>query len=152
MKKLTLTNGGEFYIGKHKFKCYNTCSIDYFLIIVYLLVESTCELGKFEEKSGNLFLKIFAFLSDNDWNMARNEWFNFCPDLKHIQKKSNFNWFLSEFDSFFRYFRIYQTYNWESYCNNTREPPCYRNVKRTNESFCFIFEYKLIFQHFIKII
>ena len=141
LKKLKLTNGGDFVIGKKKYNSINTCSIDYFLIIIYLLIESSNNLGIFEKNSGNCFFKIYAFIAENDWHMARYEWFKFCPSLKIIQKGLKFNWFMSEFDSYLRAFQKYQTYYWEENCDNEQKPNCFLRTKITKESSCFIFRF-----------
>ena len=112
--------------------------------MIYLLIESSNHLGIFEKNSGNCFFKIYAFVAENDWHMARHEWFKFCPSLKFIQKGLQFNWFMSEYDAFFRNFQKYQTYYWEEYCDNDRKPVCFLGAKIIKESSYFIFRFVIV--------
>ena len=68
----------------------NTCSIDYFLIIIFIIrmnhMEQFNQLKNIE--IGNVFEKIYGHLSCNDWQMARLAWLEFCPGLKQTIKNN----------------------------------------------------------------
>ena len=104
LRNLTLCNGGTIYLDQKKYLSKNTCSIDYFLIIIFLLIKN-CKYAKLENNLDSCFFKIFTYLTLNNWEKARYQWFKFCPNLGKIYQ--NFDWFMSEGDSFVRVFLKY---------------------------------------------
>ena len=145
LKNLTLCNGGTIYLDQKKYLSKNTCGIDYFLIIIFLLIKN-CKYAKLENNLVSCFFKIFTYLTLNNWEEARYQWFKFCPNLGKIYQ--NYDWFMSENRLFVKVFYKYQTYFWETSCNNINVN-CYFNMKQSKEASSFIFQLKFFIKIFI---
>ena len=140
-KHLVLQNGGKFSIDNIEYYAVNTCSIDYFLIIIYIIrlnhIENFNQIKNIE--IGKVFERIYNYLSLNDWQKARIVWLEYCIGLEKIIKKNNvYDWFLSEYESFFVYFRSNQFYSWISKCDNISGPLCVNSLETTKHSYTYI--------------
>ena len=138
---LNLQNGGSFIMDNKEYFSMNTCSIDYFLIIIFIIrmnhMEQFNQLKNIE--IGNVFEKIYGHLSCNDWQMARLAWLEFCPGLKQTIKNNNvYDWFLSEYEAYFVYYRCNQFYSWTSKCDNIRVPLCVNAHEKNKNSYTYL--------------
>ena len=84
LKDIKLCNGGSAYANGQNVRFVNTCTIDYWLLAIYLVVgNSNLAKERILSKSStnielnNVLDKIKSFLLVNDWNLARLEWTNF---------------------------------------------------------------------------
>jgi hypothetical protein len=84
LKVIKLCNGGSANINGQNVCFVNTCTIDYWLLAIYLVLDNS-NIAKeriLSKSSTNTELnsvldKIKSFLLVNDWNEARLEWTNF---------------------------------------------------------------------------
>ena len=139
-ENLILKNGGQFYIGNKEYFSVNTCSIDYFLIIIYIICSNHMDLvSLLKNEISTVFEKIYVNLSSNEWQKARLAWVEYCPELRVVIQKNNvFDWFLSEYEAFFVYYRSNQFYTWISKCDNLIPPLCENSLEMTKNSYTFI--------------
>ena len=74
-------NGGSVRLDGISYNFVNTCSIDYFLVIVYLVTSKRIEYRAGLQNSTSDLYKTFLEISDrlkiNDWNEARLCWYRF---------------------------------------------------------------------------
>lgn len=133
---LILSNGGKYKTISIR----NTCSIDYFLIIIFIVYNNHRKY--FNEELVSCFNKIHRFITLNYWNFARFEWLNFSELTKHIVIDNTHDWFLSEYQSFYSTYGKYQSYSWKFLCSNGNS--C-RNHNRCETSNSFIFKFLIIF-------
>lgn len=119
MKKclnLLLNNGGISESPDGKILMKNTCSIDYFLIIIYIICEN--HLKELNRALYDCFIKIHSFVKINDWNSARLQWLKFSNLQNHIVFNNTHDWFLSEYESFYSSYGLFQKYSWKFECSN----------------------------------
>ena len=88
---------------------------------------------------GKVFEKIYVHLSCNDWQNARLAWLEYCPGLKQSIKNNNvYDWFLSEYEAFFVFYRFNQFYSWTSKCDNIRKPLCVNAYEMNKNSYTYL--------------
>ena len=138
---ISISKMGKFIINNEECYSVNTCSIDYFLIIIYIIRSNHKD--QFNQlkntEIGNVFESIYIHLSYNDWQKARIAWLNYCPGLEKAIKKNNvFDWFLSEYESFFVFYRSNQFYSWISKYNNKSGQLCINSFETTKHSYTYI--------------
>ncbi len=138
-QNLILVNGGTFSMNGTKANSVNTCSIDYFLMIVLIIYSNHSR--NLNNKLIDCFSRIHEYLMTNNWDSARIEWLNFCPLLNIIYPPTKdsqtytYNWFLSENESFAaRYCKEFQMIKWKFKCS---KETCINN-NRQMSSFCFV--------------
>jgi hypothetical protein len=134
LKKLKLKNGGSIKLTNGiTVKSKNTCSIDYFLIIIYLLYP---KYKWFKSEWLNVFKNIFEFVLEENWDLARIEWsqyaFAFQQDQFPPKIENLWDWKGSEYESFSQVLNSYQEFSWSSTCENQR---CKNNKTHTSSSF-----------------
>ena len=151
-KILHLENGGQFFIDKKNFFSLNTCSIDYFLMIIFIIQTNHTEKTKLlKDDIRNLFETIYALLSCNEWQKARITWLEYCPSLERsIKKKNVYNWFLSEYEAYFFNYRNNQFYSWITKCNNNSDPLCVNSVEKKKNFVCIYYKVHYLFRIQIK--
>ncbi len=73
-RNIKLINGGSFYQGEKEIIFYNTCSIDYFLLVCHLVYSKLkIHLLNRPDKPFLLLIKnISSNLINNDWNKVLN--------------------------------------------------------------------------------
>ena len=111
----------------------NTCSIDYFLMIIYIVYENN-----YKDLNGDCydcFLKIHGNIKINDWNSARLEWLKFANLQNYVVSGNTHDWFASEFQSYYSSYSIFQKYSWTFKCS--KGPSC-KNFNRCESSTSFI--------------
>ena len=108
LKHIILSNGGSATVNGRNYHFLNTCSIDYFLLAVYLICSSSKKI--YERSHSNqptsrlykTFLAIKEHLMTNKWNLARLEWAKFSR-MKCIINQDNsitFDYFLTTGEAF----------------------------------------------------
>jgi hypothetical protein len=125
-KNLKLTNGGRLQLNNKNYNQINTCSIDYFLIVMHITTTFFREnLTLISPELRICFNNISNFLLSNNWTMARQEWIKLNPNLeKFILNDNCYNWFLSEYNSFVSYYNYYQRYTYTINCTSRIKPYC----------------------------
>ena len=107
-------NGLKSSINKVKIETFNTCPLDYFLLIIAGLVS----LNPFFEHSKNLQLKnLFSTINvsiiNRKWNLARIEWYEANPNAASKYSRNNttiYDFYNDEEHSFLKYYSQKQTY------------------------------------------
>jgi len=91
LKDIKLCNGGTEIIDGKSYCFSNTCSIDYWLLSIFLVlsVSSIANKRALDQTSNSIelykvFVKIKDFIQKNNWNSARLEWANFIGLKKKI--------------------------------------------------------------------
>ena len=151
-KNLILENGGRFMIDNREYHSLNTCSIDYFLIIIYIIRMNHIDKVKLlKDDISRLFESIFTFLSFNEWQNARLAWLEYCPSLERtIKRKNVYNWFLSEYEAYFSDYRNNQLYSWKTKCDNTSNPLCVNSLEAKKSSYAYIIKFKIFFNKYLN--
>jgi hypothetical protein len=123
--ELKFVNGGSTESNYH---C-NTCSIDYFLAIAYVIAEHDNS-QYIDDTLFEIFKKINLSLKKNDWNQARINWRNFetntskderFPKVEKENSNEKYDWFGSQYDAFLATYRHFQTCFWQIDCTNIQE-------------------------------
>ncbi|CAF0992528.1 unnamed protein product [Brachionus calyciflorus] len=119
-KKFLPKNGG--FIAEKNISIVNTCSIDYFLLIIGYLSYNNKYFLRENNKQNNileLFINISAKITNGNWMEARLEWIhkiNLKP--KNVNNISIYNCMLSVFDSFYLDYSFVQQFYWFERCLN----------------------------------
>jgi hypothetical protein len=71
IRNLKFKNGGKIKIENKVIESSNTCPIDYFLSLVYVLVEDKNYYDNLDPNLKNIFNEINKFLKNNEWDLAR---------------------------------------------------------------------------------
>ncbi len=137
-------NGSHFSMNGFKYRIINTCSIDYFIIIL-------AAVGKFNKSFNSIInndlkklimeLTRYVFMQNN-WDLARFSFLNFKKHLKPRNNQNNeieWNCFLSEYEAYMCVYNEFQLYDWTKTC---REKDC---RPKTGCSPSFILKYLIFF-------
>ena len=108
----------------------NTCTIDYFLIMIFIIYENHSKM--INENFNNCFEKIHDFVGKNNWNFARLQWLNFAKLKYMIIDDCTHNWFGSEFDAYYHTYSEFQRYSWTFECNKGSD--CKNNERHETSS------------------
>lgn len=129
------SNGGNFVSNSMNYYIINTCSIDYFLLIIFLLYDKNDQNKSIFDDT--FIMDIIQYISLNDWNIARLKWieYNQIPK-KIICQKNNivYNCFLSEYESFYKTISTFQSFTWFCKCPSKH---CKLNVMTKQNSSAF---------------
>ena len=115
----------------------NTCSIDYFLIIVFIIYNNIKNLKYLDQALGECYKKISGYVASNNWNMARYTLFLFA-EIKNIKKGNVLNWYLSEYESFKFTYSSYQLYKFDKKCDSDN---CIFSTHETHFSHNLVYRY-----------
>ena len=83
LKKIKFSNGGKYKLNGITYDFSNTCTVDYWLLSIFLVVStSKTAQDRIEKSSINqnlyfVFNEIKNCIFDNNWNKARLVWTNF---------------------------------------------------------------------------
>jgi hypothetical protein len=126
LKQISFTNGGSVSVDGIVYHFVNTCSIDYFLLAVYLVI-SVSKIAKERLNSNQspysialnrAFQNIANHLKKNDWNSSRLEWAKTTNmrRLENHDKSITYDFYLSVEEAFGNIMRYYQTFCFEYHC------------------------------------
>ncbi len=135
------SNGGKLLEDKKQFTFLNTCSIDYFILVCYIISRKFeyC-LHEKEKKTpfDHLLIEFGKSIgSKNNWDEARLSWLNFNNNnIKKSQTNENkflYNCLTDEFTAYYSSYSFYQQFRWfnscpNSNCLNNKNPLCYSNA------------------------
>ena len=124
IKHLTLSNGGTFKKNGIVYHFANTCSVDPWLLTIYLICcSSRIDLEHSTVNSCSrvlyeTFLKIKKHLLKNDWNMARLEWAKFSEtnEVTNSDNSRTFDFFLTPEEAFGNKMHHFQSFSFEYRC------------------------------------
>jgi hypothetical protein len=141
---MEFSNGGTLEMEKIKTIFINTCSIDYFILVIFLCTEfgeiirkRSLEVNSTQDFY-KLFIKIHDHLKNNNWNLARLEWANFNQMQFTVENKSpKYDFYLSIRDSFLSKVIFLQTYSFYCACSNEMCTKHGNSVKVTTDAFTF---------------
>ena len=107
-------------LKEKKYRIINTCSIDYFIIIMAVVGKFNNSILLMKDKSWkNFFIELSKYvITQNNWDLAR---YCFLTFKNHIVSTINNNesltdCFLSEYDSYMNLYNEKQEYKWEKKC------------------------------------
>ena len=98
LSHLILSNGGMYTSHNRNIFVKNTCSVDYFLMIVYIIYNNHQKHldGRFCVQ----FSKIHEFIRLNNWYFARLEWMKFSNLDNYIVTNDSHEFLLIRIDSY----------------------------------------------------
>ena len=117
-----INNGETCTIKKTKHVTENTCSIDYFLLIVSCLYQNNVFFNQSENSLSHVFRQINMHIKKKKWNLARLEWLKVISSVVISKRKDRiiYNFFGSEYDAFYATYSKLQEYKWKSECSNPK--------------------------------
>ena len=126
LKHISFSNGGSISFQGIIYHFCNTCSIDYFLLTIYLICStsdtSNERLNRNENQNStalNLaFKNITNHLKKNDWTSARFEWAK-TTNMRFFTNSDNsitYDFFLNLEESFGNIMHVYQTFIFDYHC------------------------------------
>jgi hypothetical protein len=141
---MEFSNGGTLEMENIKTIFINTCSIDYFIFVIFVCTEFGEKIRKRSSEVNStqdfykLFLKIHDHLKNNNWNLARLELANFNQMQFTVENKSpKYDFYLNIQDSFLRNATFLQTYSFFCACTNDMCTKHGNSIKVTTDAFTF---------------
>jgi hypothetical protein len=144
IKKISFSNGGTITMVEKKYKFINTCSIDYFLLVIHYIAKNNSYLVKQRGLQKNLAgpfyqscAKIGEFLSVNNLCMARLEWAKFFKNAFTKTKKGTtlYDFYLHLEEAFYdKDTKKIQEFEFSYSCSQTC-PVNFSNEKETSSKF-----------------
>jgi hypothetical protein len=142
---ISFSNGGSITANGIVYYFANTCSIDYFLLAVYLIIcVSKIAIERLNSNNSpnsialnRAFTNIANYLKINDWNSARLEWAKTTNmrRLENQDKSITYDIYLSVEEAFGNIMKSYQTFSFEYHC---KKKDCLTNgVKKKQLSSSF---------------
>ena len=142
--KIEFSNGGQLEINKTITKFYNTCSIDPFILAIYICVQFGHQI---KDRSNDiassqvfykLLLKIHQNIYENNWNKSRYDWAQF-NDIQSRYEKTvcSYDFYLSIGQAFLNKVKEFQKFSFTFGCSDKR---CVKNSTEVNvqsDYFCF---------------
>jgi hypothetical protein len=134
-------NGGCLVVNNNKTIFINTCSIDYFLVVCYIISRRLLTHLKLNKKTffDNFLIDSYNYITvDNNFNLVRNAWLNYNKGIVSQRKEDNvyvFNCLSDEFASYYSSYSKFQKFQWNSTCPNEA---CIANKNTKCESNAFI--------------
>ncbi len=128
MRNLNLTNGGKLVMDEIAYTILNTCTIDYFLLVVFFLgknskgFENEIHLKTNKNFKYNFFKiwhDIYLKIQNNNWNMARLIWaqFNKFPEFKLNEETGiKVDYFGSLYQAYMKMYYEVQEFNYYYKC------------------------------------
>ena len=135
---MKLCNGGKIQFDKKQYIFKNTCSIDYYLLVIFFVVKNNCETVKKRATTndcGQFYstgLQIKQHLANNNWNMARLIWAKFFGNKMFVNDDGCivYDFFLHVEESFFnKKTKIFQEFEFYYKCNDK----CFVNNSKEKE-------------------
>ena len=117
----------------------NTCSIDYFLIILAIVNNRKNDTWSDEKWNSEIIDIIVNNVIEKKIDQARLFFIQHFNHIKKIQNNSNriiYDCFLAEYDSYYKIFEKNQLYEWKTTCTNKL---CILSRETRGNSSSFIF-------------
>lgn len=121
-------NGSYFKQGSFLIEITNTCSIDYFILICYIISKKKKETLAlhFGKDTVDFFFKFLrdleGMLDKKNWDLARLTWLNICRSIEKKQVSKNhflYDCFNSEYCAFLNCYSFIQSFTTFTRCPNS---------------------------------
>ena len=145
LENVIFKNGGTLELDGETYVFLNTCSVDYFLLCVYLktstskIIDARLNCESLSNDLCRCFDKISNYLKNNQWDLARYEWATFIkmePVKNDYDGSITFNFLKKLSFAFCDVMDYYQKYNFNYKCADSE---CNINGVEKTETSCKFF-------------
>jgi hypothetical protein len=141
---MIFSNFGTLEIENTKTIFTNTCSIDYFLLIIFFCTENCGQieyrslLQNFQAEYYKVFLKIHSHIKKNEWNQARFVWAIFNKNKSTLNGNlTSYDFYLTFADSFLNKLHLLQKFSFFCGCSDKLCQKHGNQLKITSHDFGF---------------